>query len=232
MTFSLNSLLILCLSALSFAAVAQEETRTLSFSNFDRLDMGSAFVINVSQGSGYKITATGRKQDLDELEAKVTNSTLHVGYKDRTWNKNRERVTFTITMPKLRGLAFSGASRSSVKGFRDVDQLDLDISGASNAEIEVDAARVNADFSGASTVVLTGKATRMQSEISGATSLKAYDLKLAEASVEASGASKAQLFVTERLQADASGASSIRYRGGASNVRSNTSGAGSVRSEN
>ncbi|GAB3251410.1 hypothetical protein GCM10027347_09830 [Larkinella harenae] len=243
--FSLSLLTSLLLSAnlLSVAAIspsgtelaemmiltAQEETRTFNVSNFDKLDLGSAFTIHVTRGNGFKVTASGRNSDLEDLEAKVVNGTLQVRYKDKLgWNRNRQRVTVNVSMPSLRAIDFSGASRSDVTGFRNLKELDIDISGASSSTIEVDAERLTVDLSGASSVTLTGQAKRLEGEVSGATTLKAYDLKVASAKVDLSGASSARVHVTDRLDAEASGASNLTYRGAAS-IRSNTSGASSIK---
>ncbi|MFD1142100.1 head GIN domain-containing protein [Larkinella insperata] len=208
----------------------QEESRTFNVSNFDKLDLGSAFTIHVSRGSGYKVTASGRSSDLEELEAKVSGGKLQIRYKDKlNWNRNRQRVTVNITMPELSSVEFSGASRSDVTGFRNIKELGISISGASSSTIEVDAERVMVDLSGASSVTLSGQAKRLQGEVSGATTLKAYDLKVASATVDLSGASSARMHVTDRLEAEASGASNLTYRGSAS-LRSNTSGASSIKS--
>lgn len=207
----------------------QEESRTFNVSNFDKLDLGSAFTIHVSHGSGYKVTASGRSSDLEDLEAKVSGGKLQVRYKDRLGNRNRQRVTVNITMPELSSVEFSGASRSDVTGFRNVKELGVSISGASSSTVEVDAERVMIDLSGASSVTLTGQAKRLQGDVSGATTLKAYDLKVASATVDISGASSARMHVTDKLDAQASGASNLTYRGSAS-LRSNTSGASSIRS--
>lgn len=208
----------------------QDDSRTFSVRDFDRLDIGSAMEISVRQGSSYSVKASGRKSDLDDLEASVSGGKLRVRYRESRWNSNRKRVKLDITMPQLHGIDFSGASRSTVAGFRNQGNLDLEISGASSSTIEIDATRLNLDASGASNVTLTGKAETLAGEVSGATSLKAQDLALKDASLEVSGASSARLNVTGKLNVDASGASSVRYRGSAS-VRSNTSGASSVRSE-
>jgi len=232
-SFSRRLLLLLAALLVAPLAMAQDQTRTFSVSNFERLDIGSAMIINVSQGSGYNVTVTGRSEDLDDLEAVSSGGTLRVRYKDKNgWRKNRERVTVTITMPTLRGASFSGASKATVRGFRNQNALDLDVSGASTATIEVDAERVGIDFSGASTVTLTGKAKRLEGEISGATTLRGYDLSVEQAQLEASGASRAMVNVSGRLAANASGASSISYKGSTSSIQANTSGASSVRREN
>jgi predicted porin len=66
-------------------------------------------------------------------------------------------------------------------------------------------------------------------EVSGASKIDAESLKSKTATVDASGASKVTLFVTERLNSDASGASKIEYSGNPANVEKKTSGASSVR---
>lgn len=207
-----------------------EEVRTFNVSGFDKLDLGSAFTINVQQGSQFSVRASGREQDLDDLEANVSGGTLKVRYKNQNWNwnKNRKSVRVDITMPQLRGIDFSGASSSTVRGFRNQGNISIDISGASTATIDLDADRVNVDFSGASTVNLNGKASSMEGEVSGATTLKAYGLQAKSVKLDVSGASGASVSASERMDVDASGASSVRYRGTAS-IRSNTSGASSIR---
>ncbi|WP_345249935.1 head GIN domain-containing protein [Nibrella saemangeumensis] len=214
----------------TLVATLQDETRTFSVRDFDRLDVGSAMEITVRQGSTFSVTASGRKSDLDDLEASVTGGKLRVRYRDSRWNSNRKRVKLDIAMPQLRGADFSGASRSTVTGFRNQGTFDLEVSGASTSTVEVDATRLNLDLSGASNLTLTGKAETLAGEVSGASSLKSFDMSLKDASLELSGASSARVNVTGKLNVDASGASSVRYRGAAA-VRSNTSGASSVRSE-
>jgi Putative auto-transporter adhesin, head GIN domain len=205
-------------------------TRTFSLTGFDRLSLGSAFEITVTKGN-HAVKVEGRKEDLNDLEADVSGGKLRIRYKDSfNWNRNRKRVSVTISMPTLKALDLSGATTSRVSGFNDLGTLDLDISGASKSDIQVKAERIVMDASGASTIILTGSANRLEGEVSGATSLRAYDFPVKEAFLDASGASNVRVSVNGKLEVEASGASSVRYRGTAS-VRSNTSGASSVRSE-
>jgi hypothetical protein len=208
-----------------------DEVRNFNLNGFDKLAMGSALTINVQQGSSFSVKASGREQDLDDLEVIVSNGTLKVRYKNGKWGwNNRKNVRFDITMPQLRGIDFSGACSATVKGFRDQGNVTVDVSGASTANIDLDADRVTADFSGASTVNLNGKATSLSGEVSGATTLKAYGLQTKTVKLDVSGASGASVSASEAMSVDASGASSVRYRGGAA-VSVHTSGASSVRKD-
>jgi hypothetical protein len=225
--------LMLALVAGAFAQDKQGSyTKDLKLQGFDRIDMGSAFVIDIRPGS-HKVVVSGDEDDVQDIEASVSGGTLKIRYKDKkgwSWSNNRKRVYVNITLPTLRALNLSGATKSTVSGFNNLDILDLDISGASSSSISVNAKRVNLDVSGASTITLNGRAKELTGEVSGATSFKAYDFSVENANIDVSGASSARLNVSENLVAEASGASSVRYKG-SPKVKMNTSGASSVRSE-
>lgn len=224
--------LFILLTFFSTAVFAQESKRTFSVSGFEKLDMGSAFVITVTQASSYKVDVAGREQDLKDLVVKVSNGRLDIGYPNN-WGgwKNRKEVYVTITMPKLTGVNFSGASKAKVSGFTS-ESFDIDISGASQATFDINAKNLALDCSGASGITIVGDGQKLSADVSGASSINAYDFKVSTANIDASGASGAKVYVTSKIVAEASGASNVRYKGGATNVVANTSGAGSVKSAN
>ncbi|MFD2574589.1 head GIN domain-containing protein [Spirosoma soli] len=203
----------------------QQAEQTYSLSNFNRLDMGSAFTIDVRQGNNFSIVATGDSRNLDDLDIYVRNNTLVARYRT---NRNRKYETsFAITMPTLRGVSFSGASRSTVADFTNIDELDVELSGASKGEFSVNAGRMNLELSGASLLDVDGAGTTIQAEISGASNLHAFNYPAERATIDASGASKADLTVANSLTVDASGSSLVRYRGNPS-VQQRVSGASKV----
>ena len=223
--------LIFVLALITARSFAQEHKRTFNVSDFDKLDIGSSFIITVTQGNGYKVDVRGREQDVKEIIAKVSDNTLDLHYPSN-WSgwKNHKEVYVTIVMPKLTGAEFSGASKSNVSGFSS-EKLAIDISGASSATFNVNAKKLSLDCSGDSGLIIVGDGQTLNAEISGASNINAFDFKVANANIDASGASDANVYVTSKIIAEASGASSVRYKGGAT-VTSNTSGAGSVKSMN
>lgn len=220
--------LLLMISTWSFA---QELKRSFNLKDFDKLDMGSAFIINVIQGSTYKVDIRGREQDVKEIIGKVSGSTLDLHFPSNwSGNKHRKEVYVNIIMPKLTEANFSGASKSTVSGFSS-DKLSISVSGASVSNFKVNAKALSIDCSGASSLTLIGSGQNIEADVSGASNVNSLDYKVTSVNIDASGASDIKLFVTSKIVADASGASSIRYKGGAS-VKSSTSGAGSVKSMN
>ena len=220
---------LLFLTTLSFGVLAQDDTRTFTATGFTKLSMGSAFKIEVKQGSNFNISTSGRREDLDDLEAAVRGGTLHLGYKNTSRNRNRKTVNVSITMPALSGIDFSGASKANVARFSGVRMMDIEVSGASSVVMSLSAPKVNFDISGASSLALSGNGDVLTGEVSGASSFKGRDFSSKTANIDASGASSAAVAASAAVNAEASGASTIRYSGGAKDVHASTSGASSIK---
>ena len=206
----------------------QGDKQTYALTGFDRLDMGSAFSITVRPGPAFSVVAEGDRRNVDDLDVYVRSGTLFARYRT---NRNRQHQTaFSITMPTVQGVAFGEASRSTITGFINLSDLSIDLSGASEGQFTGDAARTTVNLSGASTLQLTGRGATLSAELSGASNLQAFTYPVSEAGINVSGASKAAVSVSSALVADASGASTIRYRG-TPTVRQRVSGASTVQSE-
>ncbi|CAG5071471.1 hypothetical protein DYBT9623_03472 [Dyadobacter sp. CECT 9623] len=219
------------LVAMTISAQAQE-SKKFSVSNFNRLSMGSAFKVEVKQGSTFGVTATGRSEDLNDLEARVSGGELKLYYRGNGWSKNRKTVNVSITMPNLQGIDFSGASTANVAGFSGVKTMEIEVSGASKVNMDLKATKVTMELSGASSLVLNGSCDTLDGEVSGASSFKGSDFQTKEVNIDASGASSAAVYASNAVHAEASGASSVRYSGGAKDIHSSTSGASSVKRGN
>jgi hypothetical protein len=197
---------------------------------FDRLEMGEAFIIRVEQGNFFSITARGDERNIDDLVVIKEGSTLIIRFDD---NNNRKHQTYIdITMPELHEVNFSGASNSVVTGFAiDNDhEFKISLSGASVAQFDVDASFTDLSLSGASSITMTGEGTEVLATVSGASVLKAFNFFVEEAFVNASGASSCKVTVSDKLDVVASGASAIFYRGTPS-LTTNISGGSTVQQD-
>ena len=204
----------------------QESEKQFSIIDFDRLELGSAFIIEVKEGDNFSVSAKGDVRNLDDLKVYKNGSSLVVKYDD---NHNRKHDTYIyITMPELLGATLSGATDSKISGFSsDNDTFDFHLSGASYAQIDMIASAMNLNISGASHLRISGTTTNMDVDVSGASVLSAFNLTAEDAHVHASGASEAKVNVTTSLHATASGASTIVYKGSPALTR-DSSGASSI----
>lgn len=207
----------------------REVNRSFSQTSFDRLNMGSGFHVDVQSGGNFAIAVRGNETDVNDLDLTVRNSTLHVEYRN-SGRKQRYDTYFTITMPTVRAVNFSGAVKSTITGFTDLNELDVVLSGASKSDISLNATRLTTSLSGASTAIVVGNGTTLTSEVSGASKLETYDFPVTQADLDVSGASTARVRVKDALTVKASGASKVWYRG-TPRVNSNISGASTLTQE-
>lgn len=220
------ALLLITLTAITSYA---QETRKFSETGFSKLSMGSAFNVNVEQGSTYSILVTGQVEDINDLKAIVKGDELHLGYKNNSWGKNRKSVKVVIVMPDLDGVDFSGACKAAISNFTNVKKMDIEVSGASQVEMRFSTSKVNFELSGASSLTLNGSCSILNGEVSGASSFKGKEFTSKEVNINASGASRAIVYASKSLSVEASGASSVRYLGGTKDIKSSTSGASTVK---
>ena len=123
-----------------------------------------------------------------------------------------------ILMPYLHELELKGASKVYIDDLRQRD-LRLELDGASFLKANVNIDNLEIDASGASEIELEGSGMELMADIRGASQLEAYDYEVKRATIEAGGAAGAQAFVTDEIIMDESFISNIKFRGGAKIVK-------------
>ncbi len=174
---------------------------------FKSIDVGGAAEVEVVAGKEQSVVLEADDNILPSITTEVRGDTLHIGRKEGNFRtKNRLRVT--ISVPELTGMEISGATRANALNIR-AENFKLRVSGASKVNVE-------------------GEARSLDVDLSGASNIDAENLRTERAAVDASGASKATVFVSDTLNAEASGASRVSYSGNPRNVNKDASGASSV----
>jgi hypothetical protein len=190
------------------------ERITFDLSGFQSVDVGSIFNTEILSGSDWDVIISGRDRDLEDVVVKVTNGELNINFKKdiSRWDRNRKEVKVHITMPELLNLDLSGAAKSKIYGF-DQHHMDINLSGASVTEMDVNLTEANIELEGVSRLNLSGTGESLDAEVSGASNLNAEDFMVEYAVLNVSGASQARVHVNNELEIDASGGSSVRYSG-------------------
>ncbi|WP_266368384.1 PspC domain-containing protein [Tellurirhabdus rosea] len=188
-----------------------EFSRQFNVGNFDKMNIGGAFVVRVRRGDTIKVVADGREEDLDDLRIEANGGELSVEFRDNSLFrlKDRKRIGLTITMPTIREAEFSGATQVSVAGFENVETLDLGLSGASKAQVDMKVRTLKLEVNGASKAFLRGRMENLDADLSGASELDATEAQVGKADVEASGASSADFGQVRDLNSRTSGASQV-----------------------
>lgn len=191
-------------SGIKGSGVAASETRDAS--GFTGVDVGGIFQVEITAGKDFSVAVDADDNLLQYIKTEVNGDVLHIETTERINSTTPIRVR--IAAPDIESVGASGASKVSLAGVRN-SSLHVDTSGASKVKIE-------------------GETSEITVEVSGASNVDAESLKAKTADVDASGASSVNVFVTERLVSDASGASRISYSGNPTIVEKKTSGASRV----
>ncbi|GAB4118190.1 MAG: hypothetical protein OHK0057_18550 [Thermoflexibacter sp.] len=209
----------------------QEERKTYDLSGFTRVHIGSGSKVTIQQGAAFGVFVRGDSRNLDDLRVRVENGILKADYYPHNHRNRQYRTEFTITMPTLEGVDFSGATIANVGGFENSQKMYVRLSGASEGVLSIRVNEIEIDLSGASHLSGVGVSQKMKAEISGGAELSFFDFSVEEVQISASGGSKAQVNVSKTLRAEASGGSHIRYTGNPSSVSGNSSGGSSISRE-
>ena len=198
-------------------------TRTIEAPAFDRIDAARAVKVVITDKTSGKITiaADDNVMDYVVVEAKGGRLTATI---DKSIN-NLSNADVTVTVPangSIRALDASSAAKISGDVVLNADKFAMDASSAAKIDVSVkaqscavaasSASKINASVEAVSCSVEASSASKITLKGSAA-KLSAGDFVAAECSVNTSSAAKAVVNCTERLHADASSGSSIRYSG-------------------
>lgn len=231
--------LIAALFLTGFAMNAQTSEKTFDIEDFTGIRADSAFEVTLQQGSDYQVVVEVTEEFMPYVSAKNKRGVLELSFNRLPFQlkqKARRRVAkATVTMPEIALIELAGASKLysgdtfrnnmrkvtiKLRGASVIERLDLkspdqdiELDGASKAQMKLYSSDVIADLAGASRLTVTGETTDLQVKVKGASRFEGKDFESREAEVEAGGASTVEVRVEKKLSVNLSGASKCRYYG-------------------
>lgn len=212
-----------CINSIDGNGNVVKEKRTLT--TFNKIDISGGFEVFLNQGNNELLEIETDENLLELIETEVRKNTLYISSKKPIGKA--EKLKLYITIVNLKDIDVSGAIELTNKGTFKGENLEIEVSGAADINLNVDVNNLTMDMSGASETTLTGEADNFEIEISGAGELDAKKLKTNNSSIEISGAGSAIIFAKKTLDVSVSGAASVKYKG-SPKVKKDISGAGSV----
>ena len=202
------------------------ENRTES--GFNSIDVSGDIDVYIKQDSASSVKVEADDNILEYIEVHTDGSTLEIYTEGNIRLKPSHKIKVYVSNPEYKDLQVSGAS--SIRSENEITSpgaLHVDISGASEGRLEVNAPKVSVNLTGASNANIKGKTKDFDGGASGASEIRCFDLLTENAEVDASGASSIEVYASVKIAGQASGASSVNYKGNAQ-VNVEKSGASSV----
>lgn len=201
-----------------------EETREAA--PFHSLNISGAFNVHIIPDNYSSIKVKADENLLEHIETYVNDGVLNIK-SEANFDRYRA-LDLSITMDQFERLEASGACDIRNEGVLEGEKVKLDFSGAVESELSINAEELEGEFSGACEAMLKGNAERLEIETSGAVEINAEDFKTQSCRLDMSGAGKATVFVTQKLDIKVSGAAEVNYRGNPSEVKQDISGAANI----
>lgn len=206
----------------------QMKTESRTAGNFDKISTGGVYNIELQQGNTNSIQVEAEENLLPYIETRISGSELEVTTRNGVNIDPTKKIIVHVTIQQVKRLSASGACSYTGKGPIKSDNLKLVFSGATHADLELNAGELEVGMSGASRVDLKGSCDRVAYKASGAANIDALDFQTREAEIGISGSGEAKVAVEKKLNVNVSGVGKVRYKGNPT-VNQSVSGMGNVR---
>ena len=228
----ISSVCFIFCALLASAAFGQEE-EVRKIGSFSNISLSGHFELNLKKGDKAAITIETDHIAPGEITTEIRGNTLHIDMKDRKYRLGDEQKSIIyLTYTQLDKIQWDGAGNIKTENPLEAESFELQVSGAGNIKMDLDVNRLVVNMSGAGNVEMKGKAYSQKVNMSGAGNYNGFDLQSHEADVDMSGVGNVRVYVTEELNASASGVGAVRYRGNPKKVVKNSSNfLGSIKGE-
>jgi len=229
----LFAILVMLLPAMLMAqkqVINDPNVQPRTVSSFHAIKVSNAIDVYLSQSDQEALAVSAVNVEFrDRIKTVVEDGVLKITYEDDArWFRGSKKLKAYISFKTLDRLTAEGASDVVVNGSIKVNELAITMGGASDFKGALEVGNLSVRLNGASDATVSGKVGNLNVDANGASDFKGYDLVADNCTVDASGASDIKITVNKELNAKASGASDVHYRGEGVVRDLKTSGASSV----
>jgi hypothetical protein len=235
----MKKILLILISLLSLKGIIAQQVNdpnaeVREAKDFHAIEISNAFDLYLDQGNDEAVAVSASDEKFKEnIKVEVANGVLRIWFDGdkkfwKGWNSNKMKLKAYVSFKNLDKIRASGACNINTVSAIKLDNLLVDLSGASDLRGNFQATKLEIKMSGASDIDVSGTVSQIKIDLSGACDFKGYDLATDYCNVSASGASSVKITVNKELSANISGASDIYYKGNGALRDVRTSGASSI----
>jgi len=198
---------------------------------FNAIEVSGNIELTVKQDSVQEVRVSFPKEYLPKIKTNVENGVLHI-YSDEIFLFQNKSIKVYVSSDSIKSLVAKGACKIESGSKLVSPDFSLELLGASQANLDVNVHGLfKVDVKGASKVELQGNCSIIRANGLGASEINATELKANQAEVYVAGASHANVFASESINAEAYGASEIDCKGTPKTVKKLDGGASSIHIE-
>jgi len=185
---------------------------------------GDANVILVNDSTD-SLTITGESNIVDLFEFDESGSTLKI--KSAGCLLKHETVTIKIPVKLIESLVVNGSGNISSGNMLKSTDLEIDVNGSGDINLQVEAADVVAHINGSGDIVLKGSAKNERLQVNGSGDVDASEFAAGQVKVAINGSGDCKVLATNALDVVIKGSGNVYYKG-SPDVTTEVKGSGSV----
>ncbi|RKQ49993.1 phage shock protein C (PspC) family protein [Roseivirga pacifica] len=187
------------------------ESKSATTDAFNSIRVRRGMQVTLVESDEHKVTFEGPEFMLNDVKWNSENDELTVDIEDN-YSQDWSRVKVTIEAPVIDHITLSNGAELNYNA-DNADLLILNASGNSRANLRGEIGQLELYLLGRARVDMTATVDELTIEANENTRVYGYDAEVNYAKIDSEAEARIRLTVTEHLTADASGFSSIRYKG-------------------
>jgi len=196
---------------------------------FTSVDVSNAIDVYIKQDSvaGVKVETDVNLQQ--HVSVKEEGGVLYIEEEDGYNLRPTHGIKVYVSGASFRKFSASGSCDIYTQNqVTNTESIAISLSGASDADMDLNAPRVKASLTGAGTIKLKGQTKDLELDGTGSSDLKCMDMQTENADVDITGSGSAEVFASVKLDVSVTGSGSVKYKGSPA-VSQKVSGSGSVK---
>lgn len=207
----MKKITILAMMLMISVFVYAQKSETRSLGSFDEISVGESVKVTLVKGSSEKAEIEVTGADLDDVETNISGGKLVIGMANGSYRN--VKVTATITYTNLESLSVSSSAKVTAKDKINANKFKLSVSSSGYADINLDANDVVVKVSSSGDAIINGNAKALDVSVSSSGSLEGFGFKVEEADISVNSSGKAEVYVTNTLDARANSSGKVVYKG-------------------
>ncbi|MFT3740105.1 MAG: head GIN domain-containing protein [Breznakibacter sp.] len=194
--------------------------------SFSEIEIKGDFDVEIAQGNTPKLSIDADSNLHNYIYTETQNGKLTISQPDNRRLKSFRQIKVFIEAPNINEIKAYGHNRITSAGTVLFDSMRIEVYGATTASLAIKGGHLSGTFPGAVDLTLQGNVNTVDLQFPGAADLNAAKLQTRDFNLKLQGAGKANIFVTENLNVEISGAGLVNYLGNPSSVHSSIGGIG------
>lgn len=207
--FSLMSLVLAsCNETIKGDGVIVNESREMN--QFNVLSTSGIFTIELREGEP-RVEIRTDQNLMEHIVTEVKGGELVISSNNK--HLDSEVMEIVVYYVNLEEIEIAGAVEIYSPETIDGKSLEIEISGAGEAELDLRLEKFEVNVSGGAEMSLSGYANEANYDLTGAAEIRAFNLQTSVANIDIAGASDLEVNVSDKLNVDIAGAGEVKYIG-------------------